>query len=155
MKSLKATFLSLITLVMAGCNDTSGDQPETLRSDYNESQMDAAIKRARNSIPEFIPVLESGDAESFSVKTPITDDNGTEHFWISDVRYVDGQFVGTIGNDPGIVESVTFGQVWTVGEDEISDWMYMRDGMIHGGYTIDPLLGDSPEDLALRSRLVR
>lgn len=132
-------------------------KPETLSGDYDEAQMDAAIARARSETDGFLKVLSSKGADTFSVKAPITDKNGTEHFWITDVRFEDGMFIGLIGNDPGIVANVRLGQEWKVQKDEISDWMYTRDDKIHGGYTIDPLLPTFPtaEAEALRLKLVR
>lgn len=59
--------------------------PETLVSDYEEDEMDQAISKARATTDEFLEVHAEGDADSFSVKAPITDENGTEHFWLTDV----------------------------------------------------------------------
>jgi len=119
--------------------------------------MDAAIARARAEVDQFLVVLEKGDADSFSVKAPIKDENGTEHFWLTDVTFADGQFTGSVGNDPGIVQNVQYGQSWTIEKGEISDWMFTRGEKIHGGYTIDPLLDSYPEEEAevLRAKLVR
>jgi uncharacterized protein YegJ (DUF2314 family) len=132
--------------------------PETLVSDgYDEAAMDVAIDRARSEVDEFLKVLAAKDADSFAVKAPIKDENGTEHFWISDVRLEKGEFVGKIGNEPGIVDNVKMGQEWRIKKTEISDWMYMRGEKIHGGYTIDPLLPtmDKARAAALRRNLVR
>jgi uncharacterized protein YegJ (DUF2314 family) len=143
-------------LLLTSC-DVSSDTPETLVSDYVEAEMDEAIATARKRVDEFLKVLSENNADSFSVKAPITDENGTEHFWLTDVTYKDGSFTGNVGNDPGIVENVTYGQPWTIEKDAISDWMFMRGDMIHGGFTIDPLLGSYPEEEAdaLREKLVR
>lgn len=146
--------LVLVVASLAGCQKT----PETLvRSDYDQKAMDAAIARARRETDDFLKVLAARDADSFSVKAPITDSNGTEHFWITDVIFENGSFVGRIGNDPGIVKNVTLGQAWTIKRDEISDWMFVRGDRIHGGYTIDPLLSswDKTKADELRVRLVR
>lgn len=155
MKIANIALLLVAALVFAGCGQDSTDMPETLVLDYDQSEMDTAMQKAKDTLPEFLVVLKSGEADSFSVKAPITDDNGTEYFWISDITYGEGEFVGTIGNDPGVVENVTYGQAWTVAEGEIADWMFTRGRMIHGGFTIDPLLSESPEDLALKACLVR
>jgi len=131
---------------------------ETLLTDgYDEAEMDAAIEKARSECDQFIEILVSMDADSFSVKAPISDGTSTEHFWLTDIRYRDGSFTGKIGNDPGIVKHVAFGQVWTIPKEEISDWMYTRGDRIHGGYTIDPLLATMAPEQAdeLRNRLVR
>ena len=146
--------LGALILILAACSK----DPETLvREGYDEAQMEAAIARARREVDEFVKVLAARDADSFSVKAPIKDGNGTEHFWITDVRYEKGEFVGKIGNDPGIVENVKIGQEWRIKKDEISDWMYVRGEKIHGGYTIDVLLPtmEKGEGDALRRRLVR
>lgn len=139
-----------------GCSGPTA-KPETLVEQYDEAEMDRAIATARSKVGEFLAVLEKGDAETFSVKVPITDPNGTEHFWITDVTFKDGSFSGLVGNDPGVVRNVRYGQSWTVTQEEISDWMFLRDGRIHGGYTIDPLLPTYPKEEAdaMRARLVR
>lgn len=157
-------FPVLLTLVFAalscgGCTKEkpAAPKPDTLAEEYDEKEMDRAIATARKRTNEFLAVLKAKDADSFSVKAPITDDNGTEHFWITDVTYADGEFSGLIGNDPGIVKNVKMGQPWKVAAAEISDWMFMRGEMIHGGFTIDPLLETYPKEQAdqLRSKLVR
>lgn len=143
-----------LALALAGC---SKHRPETLTSEYDEKAMDIAISTAKSRVEEFIAVLGKRGADSFSVKAPIKDENGTEHFWITDVVYADGVFAGKIGDEPGIVKVVKFGQEWKVKKEDISDWMYVVGEKIHGGFTIDPLLASFPKEKAqaLRSRLVR
>lgn len=153
MKPLLLVFLTLV-LAAAGCRD----KPDTLiTAPYDEKAMDAAIARARRETGDFLKVLAAKDADSFSVKAPITDANGTEHFWITDVRYENGVFIGLIGNDPGVVRNVKLGQEWKIKQEDISDWMFVRGDKIHGGYTIDPLLAgwDKARADELRQRLVR
>ena len=147
-------FISVFILLLIGCSK----EPETLvRAGYDETAMNAAIERARKEVDQFLKVLAANDADSFSVKAPITDKNGTEHFWITDVRYANGEFAGKIGNDPGIVENVKMGQDWKIKKSEISDWMFVRGEKIHGGYTIDPLLPTMDKARAdeMRRKLVR
>ena len=114
--------------------------------------MDAAIARAQAEVDEFIVELKGGNGEDCAVKAPIEDDGEVEHFWLTDVVYADGKFTGRIGNDPGMVDNVSFGQAWTIAEDEISDWMFMRDGKMHGNYTMRPLLATLPEEQAAEFR---
>jgi len=157
MKSI-VVLLSLTALLWSGCSGGSDPKPDTLvEAGYDQAEMDAAIARARRETDDFLAVLAKGEADSFSVKAPISDSHGTEHIWIADIRYENGEFVGLIGNDPGIVKNVRFGQEWRIRKVEISDWMYVRGDRIYGGYTIDPLLGswDPAEAEALRKQLVR
>src|ERR1700752_739309 len=73
-------FLLVLLLIGAGCEKT----PETLiKRGYDQKEMAAAIARARGEVNDFIKVLAEKNADSFSVKAPITDAHGTEHFWIT------------------------------------------------------------------------
>jgi uncharacterized protein YegJ (DUF2314 family) len=144
MKAILPT-VCLIVLAFAGCSQ----QPDTLATGgYDEAEMAAATARAIREVDEFIAELTAGDSENYGVKAPITDGENTEHFWLVDVTYEDGQFSGTIGNDPGIVSNVKLGQPWTLGKTDISDWMYIRDGKMYGNYTMRPLLDTMPQQKA-------
>ena len=117
--------------------------------------MDAAIARARSEVDAFIAELSNPTGTDHAVKAPIEDGDKTEHFWLSEVSFSDGVFAGTINNSPGVVENVTLGQEWTIDKADISDWTFMRDGKMHGNYTMRPLLNTLPDDEAeaLRSML--
>ena len=143
-------FLALL-LVLCGCSK----MPDTLiKSGYDEKEMDAAIARARRETDQFIAELAKPAGDDHAVKAPITDANGTEHFWLTDLTYKNGQFEGTINNDPGIVRNVKLGQKWKIKKEEISDWMYMRGGKMHGNYTMRPLLKTMPEEEAAKLRAI-
>lgn len=148
-----ALFFLSVVLLLTGCDQ----RLETLVDAYDAKAMDTAIATAKGRVEEFITVLNTGAADAFSVKAPITDENGTEHFWITDVTFKDGVFTGRVGNEPGIVKNVRFGQEWRIEKEKISDWMYVRGEKIHGGFTIDPLLPSYSKEQAadLRARLVR
>jgi uncharacterized protein YegJ (DUF2314 family) len=149
---LSLLFLGMV-LFLVGCHK----RPDTLVSSYDQKAMETAISTAKGRVDEFIAVLQSNGADSFSVKAPITDSHGTEHFWITDVSFADGFFTGKVGNEPGIVKNVRFGQDWRIAKGDISDWMYMKGDKIHGGFTIDPLLASYPKEQAdaVRAKLVR
>jgi uncharacterized protein YegJ (DUF2314 family) len=100
--------------------------------------MSRAVERARAEVATFIGRLEKplpGD-RGFAVKAAIMDAGETEHFWLVDVRQRDGQFVGTIGNDPESVKNVKLGDAWHVAANQISDWMFVHDDRLVGGYSI-------------------
>ena len=115
--------------------------PSTLvTSGYDDKEMAEAIQRARGRVDWFILQTENRAGSEFAVKAKITDGEKNEHFWLSDISYRDGVFEGLISNEPGMVHNVKRGQRWKVGRDEISDWMFLKDGKIHGNYTLRPLL---------------
>src|SRR5690606_41884620 len=82
------------------------------------------------------------------VKVPVADGGKVAHFWLTNIICRDGKFTGLIGNNPGVVSNLSFGDEWTVGWSQISDWMFVRDGKIHGNYTRRPLLKTLPPEKA-------
>jgi len=162
--TLKFATLSLCWLLMltwVGCSSESGSgvsgsgDPDTLvRGGYDQDEMAAATKRAIDEVDDFIADLQTGSADMYAVKAPIKDQGETEHFWLTGVTFADGKFTGTIDNDPGIVTNVALGQTWTLGKTEISDWMFMRQGKMHGNYTMRPLLATMPEEEAEQFRSI-
>jgi uncharacterized protein YegJ (DUF2314 family) len=151
--TMKPSPAVLLLIVVSLCGCPGGSQPETLiRSGYDEQEMDAAIARARSEVDVFIAELSKPTGTDHCVKVPITDNGETEHFWLINITYANDQFDGEIGNDPGIVKNVEFGQKWTVKKDEISDWLYMRDGKMHGNYTMRPLMKNMPAEEAAKMR---
>ena len=150
---MKYHFRLLVPLLVGMC--CSCDQPETLvEGGYDEQEMEAAIARARSEVDSFIAELAKGNGTNFSVKAPIEDQGKTEHFWLTNVVYRDGEFAGKIDNEPGIVGNVKMGQAWTIKKEKISDWMFMRDGKMHGNYTMRPLLKTLPEKEAAKMRSI-
>lgn len=138
--------MPLLLVAFACCS--CGSKPETLaQGGYDEKEMDAAIARAQSEVDSFVAEMAKGNGKDFSVKAPVRE-VGTTGFWLTDITFKDGEFSGKIGNDPGIVGNVKFGQAWTIKKEKISDWMFMRDGKMHGNYTMRPLLKTLPKDEA-------
>ncbi|TWU05474.1 YegJ family protein [Stieleria varia] len=144
--------IALLCVVACGCGGERS-KPETLvDSGYDQQEMDDAIAKARSEVDSFITELSAPTGTDHAVKAPITDDGQTEHFWLTEVSFQNGEFKGTINNDPGIVNNVQIGQEWTIKKSEISDWMFMRDDKMHGNYTMRPLLKTLPEEEAAMYR---
>lgn len=112
--------------------------------DATDARMNAAIADARKNLPHFWSRLEKpGQGESdFNLKVRIEDKEGVEHFWCSDIRRESGRLSGVINNDAMIVKCVSNGQRVAFNEDQISDWLYMREGKMIGNYTVRPLMRD-------------
>ncbi len=151
---MKRFALVMMAALCASCGGGLPDgEPNTLvKGGYDEQEMSAAIQRARSEVDTFIAALGAGNGSEFAVKAPIEERGEVEHFWLVDVAYSDGKFEGTIGNDPGVVTNVKFGDTRSVARGEISDWMFMRDGKMHGNYTLRPLLEAMPAEEAERFR---
>jgi uncharacterized protein YegJ (DUF2314 family) len=151
MKFFPVVFLSLIFTATA-----FAQEPETLiRGGFDQKEMDKAIAKSKKEIDSFIKELAKPKGENHAIKVPITDKNGTEFFWLTEVKFKDGTFEGTINNDPGIVKNVKIGERRKVKKADVADWLFMRDGKMHGNYTVRPLMKTMPKEEAewLRSIL--
>jgi uncharacterized protein YegJ (DUF2314 family) len=146
--------LSLLFLVCFWCwGCGKAEKPDTLvESGYDEQEMEAAIARARKEVDTFVAELSKPTGENHAVKVPITDKGQTEHFWLINVSYRNGQFEGEINNEPGMVKNVRMGEKRKVNKAEISDWMFMRGGKLYGNYTMRPLLTTMPKEEADKYR---
>jgi uncharacterized protein YegJ (DUF2314 family) len=135
-------------LVMIGMISGCGKpKPETLvSSGYDVQEMDLAIARARREVDSFVLELAKPTGTDHAVKVPIVDGDETEHFWLIDISYENGEFKGEIGNEPGSVNNVKLGQKWTAKKNEISDWMFLKDGKVYGNFTVRPLLKTMSDD---------
>ncbi len=148
----RAIAIVCLFVVLAGCGRP---KPETLvEGGYDEQAMEAAIARARAEADSFIRELSKPTGTNHAVKAAIDDGGKVEHFWLTEVSFQDGAFAGTINNEPGIVGNVKMGQQWTVKKDDISDWLFMRDGKMHGNYTMRPLLKTMPAEEAAKFRSI-
>jgi uncharacterized protein YegJ (DUF2314 family) len=149
-KPLSTWFRAIsVVLLCAGCSN-SEPVDKIISVEDDDAEMNTAISNARRTLPEFWKEFEnlSAGETDFALKLPITDANGTEHFWLTSIEKRDGQIFGTINNDPNTVKSVHNGQRIEILEAQVSDWMYMRNGKIVGNYTLRPLMKRmSPEEL--------
>ncbi len=137
MKSCYRHLVVLLTtavFIAGGCSR----KPETLTDKYDEKKMEKAIEDARSTFDDFLTRFRNpqpGD-EAFHVKVRIEDKNGVEHFWVGDLKLDAEPYSGKIGDEPGIVKKVKFGQDYSFTRNEVSDWMYMSNGKMQGNYTL-------------------
>ena len=146
MKSLLAHTAMLLVLA-AGCGrgDTPGQGDFRVRG---RPAMNAAIEKARATVKTFITALKSPIAgqSGFTVKMAFTDGAHTEHMWLEPVTFDGKSFQGTVKNDPESVTTVKFGQHASVEPSKISDWMFIEDRKLKGGYTLRVLRETLPPD---------
>jgi uncharacterized protein YegJ (DUF2314 family) len=112
--------------------------------------MNAAIAKARDSLPTFWAKFKAPAAneDGFTLKLGISDGNYTEHFWCADIVGDATKATCVINNEPAQVFTVKFGERVDVDPAIISDWMYLRDGLIVGGETVRVIVDQMPEDEA-------
>jgi uncharacterized protein YegJ (DUF2314 family) len=136
------TVIAVLFVALAGCSK----KDKVIFVEDDDPEMLAAIAKARGSMPDFWQVFEKrprGES-NFSLKVKISDQKGTEFFWLNPIERKDGKTFGTINNDPDIVSSVKLGDRMQIPEADISDWLYMRDGKMVGNYTLRVLFKQMP-----------
>jgi uncharacterized protein YegJ (DUF2314 family) len=113
-------------------------EPAVFRVENEHAAMRKAVGQARKTVGQFIKTLQhpaSGQTD-FEVKKPFIEGNDVEHIWLSDIEFVGGRFKGKVDNAPVKIHGLKIGQVVSVNPDEISDWAYVDNGKLVGGYTI-------------------
>ena len=100
--------------------------------------MNAAIETARSTVSTFVEALDHRGASrsNLSLKLGIRGKDEAEHFWLSDVEHSDGKFSGKIANTPEFVNTVKLGQKMSVSAKQISDWMFIENGVLRGNFTM-------------------
>jgi uncharacterized protein YegJ (DUF2314 family) len=112
-----------------------------------DHEMEQAVARAPGSFKylwreltweyrRIVPALELSAIKA-AFKDP--EDDAVEHMWLSNIEF-DGEVISaTLLNSPNEVTSVKEGDQITLQKDQIEDWMYVIDGRVYGGFTIQVL----------------
>lgn len=151
----------ILAILCTGCDNAKSDDRTARRQnsstyfevqDKHQASMDAAIQRAKLEIDYFIQALEhpKPTQSDFSVKKSFAWQDGDaishEHIWLTNVTYKDGKFHGRVGNEPVNIEDVKVGDEVEVEKSEASDWMFVDDGWLTGGYTVVELRAQMGEE---------
>ena len=125
-----------------------GKNPEYFRIKNKDQAMRNAVHMARKTVGTFITALQNPAANQrdFEVKKRFIQGTEVEHIWLSDVTFSGNRFHGRVDNHPVKITGVKMGDRVSVNPNEISDWAYVDNGNLVGGYTIRVLFKElSPE----------
>jgi len=102
----------------------------------SDPRMGVAMEEARRSLRTFFDafVAPKPNQDSFLLKVLFENDGTREHIWVADINATVFPLQGTIANEPGI-EGLSFKQRVSFHPRQISDWMFVQDGYLIGGYT--------------------
>ena len=116
--------------------------------------MSAAIAKAQGSLDSFLATYAKppAGADKFRLKVKITDENGSEHFWVMPFKQTKTGFTGTLAGQPQIVESVENGQEITFKREDVSDWGYVQNGKQKGSFTVCALFKTMPPKVVKQYR---
>jgi uncharacterized protein YegJ (DUF2314 family) len=98
-----------------------------------DPEMEAAINAARETLGEFLQafIRPAKNQRSFLLKVKFFE---KEHIWMADLDLSSKPSQGTVANEPTVPE-LKFMQRATFDPFQITDWMYVEDGYLVGGYT--------------------
>ena len=121
----------------------------------NDEAMNAAMRKARDTLSRFIEMSKEKVPSRYSIKMPLTTGGNTEHIWMVVTGYDGERFTGKLSNTPAFSETLQAGSTVDVAASEISDWMVQREDGIYGAYTLRVLLPRLPKEQAdaYRARL--
>lgn len=101
--------------------------------------MNKAIREAKRTYASFLNTFEKpGDDKSdFAVKLKFAcDTEGVEHMWLNYLHHRGEKMFGILENDPVDVSRVKAGDTLQVIKDSVTDWMFLENNKLIGGYTI-------------------
>jgi uncharacterized protein YegJ (DUF2314 family) len=126
----------------------NGGNPEYFRIKDKDPAMRNAVHMARKTVGTFITALQHPTVtqRDFELKKRFIQGAEVEHIWLSDVTFSGNRFHGRVDNHPVKITGVKMGGRVSVNPNEISDWAYVDNGNLVGGYTIRVLFKElSPE----------
>ena len=144
---MRQTFIIVALMILSlGCQQKqkeastpAGNASGVQTLEESDAEMNEAIEAARSSLSQFEEAMLSNNPQydMFALKVMFPDQvGGSEHIWITDLILENGQYRGLVGNEPRYTIIVEAGQEVTVDSEKISDWMYVEDGKLRGGYTL-------------------
>ena len=116
----------------------------------NNPELLRITREAQAGLSFFFRLLTAAeDGEGgFCVKYPFTSDSGgvdSEQMWLTGIRFRNNRYYGKLANTPVHVSGMKKGDTVSFIPDNITDWMYVKNGEIIGGRSIKYLLEQIPE----------
>jgi len=149
MKNLITILITVALFVTSGCSRSKeGDNYTDVSAD--DAAMNEAIAKAKATSDDFVRALHArrpGTTEFFVKKPYPTPSGEWEHMWIEVTNEHDGVLQGVVANEAEDTREVKIGQNVSLKITEISDWKYLDEKKLVGGYTIRYFLDKmSPEE---------
>ena len=145
MKFYLLSFFILIGCI--GCNNTQTikierkGEPPIYSVQNDDAEMNHAIFKAIQTLDTFKVALLSKNKEFkyFALKTRYLTATGSEHIWLKNIIIKDKKYVGIVANLPESIPDVKLGDTISILKNNITDWMYLDNKKLRGGFTIQLL----------------
>jgi uncharacterized protein YegJ (DUF2314 family) len=150
-------FIVLCIVFLFSCRKSyklamSGESARTMLQAYQTEKMTRIAEDAQDTMPGFFRHLNRKDSGSdyFCIKYPfaVNDDSGItgEQLWLTGIHFKNGIYYGIIANNPQHLNGMKKGDTVIFEMDNVTDWMYVRNGKITGGESIKYLLDQIPQN---------
>jgi len=141
MKNITVGLCALLSLLIFSCQTTEVKNDTDLTKKANEQAIKRGIEKAKKTLKvDFLDVFENKldlDNYNYSIKMAIRNFEQEEHVWIDNLRYDNSSaLMGFIANQPKHLTHVKSGDKIKIEYDDVVDWMYLKDDVLYGGYTI-------------------
>ncbi|MGV3754573.1 MAG: DUF2314 domain-containing protein [Verrucomicrobiota bacterium] len=119
-----------------------GHRPDMVYLPLDHPDMKAAIKLARESLPQFREALLNppAGATGFTLKVAFPVVGGNEHCWLREIQIKGESYQGLLDNVPDKLPKMRIGDPVEIPSADISDWGYMQNGVAQGFHTTRALL---------------
>ena len=127
-------------------DENNGDAAYSVTNE--DEEMNKAVLEAQKTYNDFLTALKKPDSlmDDFSVKMRFDyGDNNGEHMWLAGLYFENEKLFGVLSSDPIEVKTVKSGDTLEIVRNKISDWMYLRNNKLVGGYTIRVLYNKMSE----------
>ncbi len=116
--------------------------------DQNDPDMQMAIRRAKDSVQEFLHRLAAPPLSqtSAAVKVALEEQGITEYAWLAEPRIEGDHFVGRLDNDLVQIRRWRAGDTVRAPQAALSDWLAIDDGRLVGGFSIRLLRDRMPAE---------
>lgn len=158
---MKLLMLLVTLLAVASPSAAPAQQSGVIAFRGSDTEMSAAISKARSTLDIFWKALEkpgpNEEGHSLEVRIAVGDPrkNEAEHIWVVQIeRLADDRLAGRYANQPQRFRAKV-GERVVFRPEQISDWIFVRNGRFVGMQTMRPMLAKMPKEQAdhFRSRL--
>jgi uncharacterized protein YegJ (DUF2314 family) len=135
---LSVTLLLALHLVCTNAQIRKKTTENMYSTTDEDTAMNAAMATARRRFGQFDSAFRSGKYEprQFSIKVRFSNPNGHEYIWVTEIVSQKGQYWGVLSDTPATVINARFGDKLPISRRDVADWLYGRDSILHGGFTI-------------------
>jgi uncharacterized protein YegJ (DUF2314 family) len=132
-------------------NPRSEDLSDVEIVSANDREINAAIDRAQETLPQFIQELQNPGQRygnsMIKVRFRYGSKDSAEHMWMGKLSFAYGKFSGILADKPEYVDNLKQGDTLTVDAGDVSDWILVReDGTMLGGFTMHVFLDRMSEE---------